>query len=38
MRPQRRRVWLIWLALLLPLAQTAAACPGYSHVASLTPG
>jgi hypothetical protein len=30
--PLRRRLaWLLWLALLLPLAQSAAAWHGYSH-------
>jgi hypothetical protein len=35
-RPERRFAWLLWLALLLPLAQGAAAWHGYSHVARLT--
>ena len=35
-RPERRLAWLLWLALVLPLAQTAAAWHGYSHVARLT--
>jgi hypothetical protein len=30
---QRRYMWLLWLALLLPLAQTAAAWHAYSHSA-----
>ena len=29
--PARRFAWLLWLALLLPLAQAAAACHGISH-------
>lgn len=31
--PQRRLAWLLWLALLLPLAHTAAACHAVSHAA-----
>lgn len=30
--------WLVWLALLLPLAQAAAVWHGYSHPALLVPG
>jgi len=30
--PQRRFQWLLWLALLLPLAQAAALAHGYSHL------
>lgn len=29
--PQRRLAWLLWLALLLPLAHTAAACHAATH-------
>ncbi len=31
--PSRSLTWLIWLALLLPLAQSAAAWHGYAHAA-----
>ncbi len=33
-RPQRHLAWLLWLALLLPLAQTAAAWHAVQHQAS----
>lgn len=29
--------WLVWLALLLPVAQAAAACHVYSHTVGTTP-
>ena len=29
--PHRRFVWLLWLLLLLPMAQTAATLHGYAH-------
>lgn len=31
--PQRRFMWLLWLALLLPLAQATATWHAYSHIA-----
>jgi hypothetical protein len=31
---KRSRSWLVWLALLLPLAHSAALCHGYSHSAA----
>ena len=30
--PRRHLAWLLWFALLLPLAQAAAACHVYSHI------
>lgn len=33
---RRRTAWLLWLALLLPLAQSAAALHGYAHVGTET--
>ena len=32
-RPQRRLVWLLWIALLLPITQAAAAWHAQSHTA-----
>lgn len=32
----RHFAWLLWLALLLPLAQTLAACHVYSHTSELS--
>lgn len=34
----RHFAWLLWLALLLPLAQTMAACHVYSHTGELAAG
>jgi hypothetical protein len=34
----RRFAWLLWLALLLPVAQAAAACHALSHVGGSTQG
>lgn len=30
--PRRRFAWLLWLGLLLPVAQAAALCHGVSHI------
>ena len=34
----RHFAWLLWLAMLLPLAQTVAACHVYSHTGELAAG
>ncbi|MBS0450164.1 MAG: hypothetical protein JSS14_02545 [Proteobacteria bacterium] len=34
----RHFAWLLWLALLVPLAQTVAACHVYSHTGELAAG
>lgn len=36
--PRRHLAWLLWLGLLLPLAQAAAACHALSHAAGTVSG
>lgn len=36
--PHRRLVWLLWLLLLLPMAQTVGTLHGYSHVLASVAG